>query len=70
MFIPRAQNHLANELAFTAINCQIPQTDEKFIIKVKTRPAVLDNDKHIEDFPQSKNEFSTKSPSSAMKKNV
>ena len=46
MFIPRAQNHLENELAFAASNCQIPQIDEQFIVKVKNRPEVPDNEDH------------------------
>lgn len=64
MFIPRAQNHLENKLAFAASNFQIRQIDEQIIMKVENRPAVPDNedhwqvfnnDKHIEDFLQSKN---------------
>ena len=35
IFIPRAQNHLENELAFAASNCQIPQINEQFNIKIK-----------------------------------
>ena len=66
IFIPRAQNHLENELAFAASNCQIPETNEKFDVKVKDRPVIPDNedywqvfegDKHIDDFLQSKNDF-------------
>ena len=44
IFIPRAQNHLENELAFNDSNCQIPQINEQLNFKVKTRPAVPDNE--------------------------
>ena len=46
VFIPRAQNHLANKPTFISSNCQIPQIDEYLIIKVKNRPAVPDNEYH------------------------
>ena len=58
IFIPRALNHLANELAFNASNCQIPYINEQLSVKVKHRPVVPDNkdhwqvfdsDKHIDD---------------------
>ena len=71
-FIPRAQNNLANELAFAANNFQIPHINEQFTVKVKNRPTVLDNenywqvfecDKHIDDFIQSKNDFAVPTPS-------
>ena len=78
IFIPRAQNHLANELAFTASNWQIPQTNEQSDIKVKNKPAILDNedywqvfegDKHIDDFLQSKNDFAIPTSTSSHEKN-
>jgi len=50
IFIPRAQNHLANELAFAASNCQIPRTNEQFDIKVKNRPAIPDNEDYWQVF--------------------
>ena len=46
IFIPRAQNNLANVFSFTASNCQIPHVSEKFSVKVKNRPTVTDNEKY------------------------
>ena len=66
IFIPRALNHLANELTFNASNCQIPEINEQLSVKVKHRPVVHDNedhwqvfdsDKHIDDFLKSENDF-------------
>ena len=71
-FIPRAQNHFANELAFAASNCQILHANEQYTIKVKNRPKIPDNidywqvfegDKQIDEFLQSKNEFAIPKPS-------
>jgi len=67
IFIPRELNHIANELAFNANNCQIPEINEQLSVKVKHRPTVPDNedhwqvfdsDKHIDDFLKSENDFS------------
>ena len=46
IFIPRALNHLANELAFNSSNCQIPEINEQLSVKVKHRPVVPDNKDH------------------------
>ena len=46
IFIPRAQNHLANELAFNASNFQVPQINEHLNIKVKNMPAMPENEDH------------------------
>ena len=65
-YIPRVQNSLANELAFTTSNGQITCLNEQYIIQVKHRPTVPDNidhwqifkdDDQIDDFLQSRNEF-------------
>ena len=67
IFIPRALSHLANELAFNASNCKIPEINEQLTIKVKHRPVVPDNEyhwkvfeseKHIDDFLKLENDFS------------
>ena len=46
VFIPRVFNHLANELAFNASNCQIPKINEQLTVKVKHRLAVPNNEDH------------------------
>ena len=45
-FIPRAQNSLANELAFVASNFQIPHATKKYTVKVKNWPIVPENINH------------------------
>ena len=46
IYIPKAQNSLANELAFAAKNCQIPHASEKYTVKVKHHPTVPKNINH------------------------
>ena len=70
-YIPRAQNSLANELAFATSNFQIPHASEQYTVKFKKLPTVpekinhwqvFEGDEQIDDFFQSRNEFtSTKS---------
>ena len=59
--IPRAQNNLANELAFATSTCQISHANEQYIFKVENRPTIPENidywqvfegDKQIDDFLQ------------------
>ena len=78
-YIPRAQNSLANELTFAASNCQIPLASEQYIVKIKHRPTVPDNidywqvfegDEQIDDFLQSRNQFTLTKPSLGHKEDV
>ena len=64
--IPRNQNILANSLSFSASTCQMPHPSWQYIVEVKhqlTLPhnvrywQVFGNDKQIENFRQSKDEF-------------
>lgn len=44
-FFPRDQNILANDLAYASSSCQRPYEDKQFIVQVKYRPVVPDNEK-------------------------
>ena len=66
VFVPRIHNAVENGLACMASSYHKPPSDQKIIIQMKFRPAVLDNDKYwqvfegdkqIEDFLVGRNEF-------------
>lgn len=64
--IPRNQNILANSLAFSASSYKMPYPNRQYTVELKHQPLVLDNmkywqvfdnDKQIEIFLQSKDEY-------------
>ena len=64
--IPRNQNIIPKNLPFSATSCKMPYPNQEYVLKVKHRPVVpnnmrywqvFGNDKQIESFLQSKDEF-------------
>jgi len=64
--IPRNQNILANSLAFSTSSCKMPYPNQQYTVEMKHRPTVPDNmkywkvfgnDKQIESFLKSKDEY-------------
>ena len=64
--IPRKQNIIPKNLAFSASSCKMPYPNQEYVLEVKHRPIVpnkmrywqvFGNDKRIESFMQSKDEF-------------
>ena len=64
--IPRKQNIIPNNMAFSTSSCKMPYPNQEYVLEVKHQPAVPDNmrycqvfgnDKQIESFLQSRDEF-------------